>query len=190
MRDYDPTTGRYLEADPLGLVDGASVYGYVGQSPLMYIDPRGEFGLPGALAGALVGAVAGYLQSGCWQGAALGAGIGAVWGGLTPGGVYWAMGSAGSNAYVSQLAAFEFLDGVCGCNKQDGDNRRAVLIALGSALGGGAGSGVGGGLSNVLSREFWVNGGETLGPLLGGGLEGIMGKFGGAVGGAMGSNKP
>ena len=28
MRDYDPTTGRYLQADPLGLVDGASVYGY------------------------------------------------------------------------------------------------------------------------------------------------------------------
>ncbi len=26
MRDYDPTTGRYLQADPLGLVDGASVY--------------------------------------------------------------------------------------------------------------------------------------------------------------------
>ena len=26
MRDYDPTTGRYLEADPL---DGASIYGYV-----------------------------------------------------------------------------------------------------------------------------------------------------------------
>ena len=25
MRDYDPTTGRYLQADPLGLVDGSSV---------------------------------------------------------------------------------------------------------------------------------------------------------------------
>jgi uncharacterized protein RhaS with RHS repeats len=42
MRDYDPTTGRYLEADPLGLVDGASVYGYAGQSPMMYTDPTGE----------------------------------------------------------------------------------------------------------------------------------------------------
>ena len=31
MRDYDPTTGRYLQADPLGLVDGASVYGFVAQ---------------------------------------------------------------------------------------------------------------------------------------------------------------
>jgi RHS repeat-associated protein len=43
MRDYDPTTGRYLQADPLGLVDGASVYGYVRGNPGQYIDPRGEF---------------------------------------------------------------------------------------------------------------------------------------------------
>jgi RHS repeat-associated protein len=42
MRDYDPTTGRYLQADPLGLVDGASVYGYVRQSPMMLTDPTGE----------------------------------------------------------------------------------------------------------------------------------------------------
>ncbi len=42
MRDYDPTTGRYLQADPLGLIDGASIYGYVGQNPGRYVDPRGE----------------------------------------------------------------------------------------------------------------------------------------------------
>ncbi|HSF96517.1 MAG TPA: RHS repeat-associated core domain-containing protein [Thermohalobaculum sp.] len=43
MRDYDPTTGRYLQADPLGLVDGASVYGYASQGPIRWVDPRGEF---------------------------------------------------------------------------------------------------------------------------------------------------
>ncbi len=43
MRDYDPTTGRYLQPDPLGLVDGASVYGYGLQSPGRYADPRGEY---------------------------------------------------------------------------------------------------------------------------------------------------
>ncbi len=42
MRDYDPTTGRYIEADPLGLVDGASVYGYARQNPGRWTDPRGE----------------------------------------------------------------------------------------------------------------------------------------------------
>lgn len=43
MRDDDPTTGRYLQADPLGLVDGASVYGYVKGNPSNRIDPLGLF---------------------------------------------------------------------------------------------------------------------------------------------------
>jgi RHS repeat-associated protein len=42
MRDYDPTTGRYVQGDPLGLVDGASVYGYVGQNPVLFYDRNGE----------------------------------------------------------------------------------------------------------------------------------------------------
>jgi RHS repeat-associated protein len=42
MREYDPTTGRYLQADPLGLVDGPSVYGYALQNPGRYVDPRGN----------------------------------------------------------------------------------------------------------------------------------------------------
>ena len=46
MRDYDPTTGRYLQADPLGLVDGASVYGYALQNPGRWVDPRGEEKVP------------------------------------------------------------------------------------------------------------------------------------------------
>ena len=58
MRDYDPTTGRYIQADPLGLVDGASVYGYALQNPGRYTDPTGEF-IP--VATAVGGAVLGYL---------------------------------------------------------------------------------------------------------------------------------
>jgi uncharacterized protein RhaS with RHS repeats len=42
MRDYDPTTGRYLQADPLGLVDGASVYGYARQNPGRWVDVDGR----------------------------------------------------------------------------------------------------------------------------------------------------
>jgi RHS repeat-associated protein len=49
MRDYDPTTGRYLQADPLGLVAGMSVYGYANQSPMMFVDPNGEHPLLFAL---------------------------------------------------------------------------------------------------------------------------------------------
>jgi len=43
MRDYDPTLGRYIQADPLGLVDGASAYNYALQNPGRYTDPTGEF---------------------------------------------------------------------------------------------------------------------------------------------------
>jgi len=55
MRDYDPTTGRYLQADSLGLVDGASVYGYARQNPGRYVDPTGEFipAIPFAYAGGM-----------------------------------------------------------------------------------------------------------------------------------------
>ncbi len=41
MRDYDPTTGRYLQADPLGILDDPNVYGYARQNPGRYVDPNG-----------------------------------------------------------------------------------------------------------------------------------------------------
>jgi RHS repeat-associated protein len=40
-RNYDPVTGRYTQADPLGFVDGPSVYAYAGSSPLMLTDRTG-----------------------------------------------------------------------------------------------------------------------------------------------------
>jgi RHS repeat-associated protein len=40
-RHYDPTTGRYTQPDPLGFVDGPSVYAYAGSSPFMMTDSKG-----------------------------------------------------------------------------------------------------------------------------------------------------
>ncbi|MFP4473400.1 MAG: RHS repeat-associated core domain-containing protein [Candidatus Omnitrophota bacterium] len=41
-RYYDPAAGRFISEDPIGFAGGdVSLYGYVGASPLMFVDPSG-----------------------------------------------------------------------------------------------------------------------------------------------------
>ena len=64
FRDYDPTIGRYIQSDPIGLGDGVNVYGYVHSSPMNYYDPNGETAI--------------HLGRGAlWVGGRIGAGINA-----------------------------------------------------------------------------------------------------------------
>ena len=41
-RYYDPTVGRYISSDPVGLQGGVNTYAYGLQSPVVYTDPSGK----------------------------------------------------------------------------------------------------------------------------------------------------
>ncbi|WP_225308609.1 golvesin C-terminal-like domain-containing protein [Hypericibacter terrae] len=41
FRDYDPTLGRYIQADPIGFVGGINIYAYAGGNPVLWVDEWG-----------------------------------------------------------------------------------------------------------------------------------------------------
>ncbi len=49
-RHYDPSLGRYTQPDPLGFVDGPSVYAYALSNPHRYVDPDGRNIIGGVIA--------------------------------------------------------------------------------------------------------------------------------------------
>jgi len=90
FRHYDPKTGRWLSPDPLErtrgipaelLPEGTNLYSYVGNNPLNYWDPTGEFPHIAAAAGigGLVNGIVSSANGGSfWKGFGVGFGAGAI----------------------------------------------------------------------------------------------------------------
>ncbi|MBW4590146.1 MAG: DUF4258 domain-containing protein [Aetokthonos hydrillicola CCALA 1050] len=110
FRTYDPTLGRYLESDPIGLDGGWNLYNYANQSPILYADRRGELAwfIP-IIIGAAVGAgidygLQHYFHPGCptdWKDVAISAALGGLGGAAAPA----AEGAAAAGAAAESAAA-------------------------------------------------------------------------------------
>lgn len=135
-RDYDPSTGRYIQSDPIGLQGGLNTYSYVWNNPQRYTDPTGESGLAGAGYGFIAGGIGGYISGG-GAGAVAGAVAGAAVGFFNPLASNAAGAAAGAGAAsllgqgVGNLVAGK--DALEPCNY---DYSAAAGAMLGGLLGG------------------------------------------------------
>jgi RHS repeat-associated protein len=133
-RDYDPTTGRYIQADPIGLAGGPSPHSYAMNNPLRYTDPTGEFVPLLIVAGIAEGAateLAFQAGSNWWNGRKVfdrkcydwwDVGISSAFGGVAPGlsQIY----KFGKIAYSSQKSLRRYLNKTRNKNRQKHLNRR------------------------------------------------------------------
>jgi RHS repeat-associated protein len=148
-RDYDPTTGRYIQADPIGLAGGPSPYSYAMNNPLRYTDPTGEI-VPLVVALSIIGGGTSftvnagfqYYMKGCvnWKEAGIAGGVGALAGFLAPVAAPSWVGAVGLGG-LSNIAQYALTQAYYGSPPtRQGIQTSALTGALGGALGGGVGA--------------------------------------------------
>jgi len=138
-RDYDPTLGRYIQADPIGVAGGENPYIYARNNPLRWTDPSGRI-VPVALCaiGGLAGAAGQIIGSGefNWKHVGVAAAVGCGAGVAAPFVATSFVGAAALGA-LSNIIQYGLTQYVDNCNV----TVRGVIIngvagALGGVLGG------------------------------------------------------
>jgi RHS repeat-associated protein len=107
VRIYDPSLGRFIQSDPMGIASGGGGYSYAFDNPINFGDPSGNFGLVGMAIGAVSGAASGYM-TGNVPGAVIGGVTGAVTGIFFPPAAEYVGGVAGE---LAGAATFAVLNG-------------------------------------------------------------------------------
>ena len=175
QRDYDPSVGRYVESDPLGLLGGGySTYSYAFGNPLSASDPTGKFGVVWAAIGFVGGAVAGYAVNG-WVGAFVGGAVGVVVGAVAAplaaeAGAAVAAYLGGGAGVLAEAGTFAALNGAGAVLSQAGTNK-----ALGEPVTQGTGQAAAVAATASLGEGFFLAFGGDAFPILSGVFAGISG---------------